>query len=317
MRFAHHFFYLSAKRTPTLSIYQSINPTPYISIHQSNALLSAKILPMAPAKKKTLKERLLSMFGARRSAADARAAEPRPDFASIVAGLRKEQSRLSAEVERTLALYDDRTRALAKRLAEAGDARAIEKICADQEDLWRTLRRLQAALRTTRDLESELREWAARAEEGELIGHPEHPVTRIEIVASELRARGRDPFALLQAIRARKFAGSAEDVDPIGDAVGAQFIAPGLESEARGTEEEEYSTQPTWSREDVEHILREICDHAREARRMRAHVDAPELVRELAWTIADFRRYHGHLRLLDRADGIRRDRLAIAEIDLR
>lgn len=291
---------------------------------------------MASAKKKTLKERFLSFFGVAGTlrnpeAAKLRSESSRPrakaspratsdELSAVLPDLRKEQIRLSEEVERTLSLYDDRTRALAMRLKNAGDSRSIERIRADQEDLWRTVRRLQAALRATRDLESELREWAARAEDEETIGHPEHPVTRIEIVASELRARGRDPFALLQSIRAKKFKGSAEDVDPISDLEGAQCIAPNQAEELVASISEQSNGRtneqpPEWNREESEHILREICDHAREARRMQAHVSAPDLVHELARTIADYRRYHGYLKAIDRADGMRRDRLAIAEIE--
>ncbi len=202
---------------------------------------------MASSKRTSLKDRLLLWLGLDRAAQSSprnhtatilrpvgrgfgwhAPSRPSSKVADQIKTLQSEQIRLSAEVERTLAFYDDRTRALAKRLAGEGgriDSRTLERIRAEQAELWRTVRRLQAALRVTRDLETELKDWAGHKEADDVIGtdgrdrrtigHPDHPATRIEIVASELRARGRDPLAYLQSIRPRRFEGSAGDVDPL------------------------------------------------------------------------------------------------------
>lgn len=278
-------------------------------------------------------------------------------IAQLITDLQSEQSRLSAEVEQTLLQYDNRTQVLAKRLAAADDdldEHQIERFRSDQEGLWRTVRRLQAALRATRELETELREWASRTEADDRIGHPDHPATRIEIVASELRSRGRDPFAYLQSIRTKRFDGSAKDANPIEEILADQQTVAQDDEEAafdniakpNDLASEEESLVPEWHRLHTDNLIREIRDAAREAKRMKhagifvgpharrniladdgdaslgatpgfAQVKADdEVIAELARTIADYRRYHGHLKMSDRIDGIRRNRLAIAPLEV-
>jgi hypothetical protein len=114
-----------------------------------------------------------------------------PDAAFAL--LQDEQRRLSQELEETFLAYDAKARALARRVAAMGDGAVtdheVATLRAEQTELWRLVRRAQAAARTTRMLERELDEWRGREPGSVPHGHPDHPIIRAEIVGSELRIR--------------------------------------------------------------------------------------------------------------------------------
>jgi hypothetical protein len=114
-----------------------------------------------------------------------------PDAA--LALLQDEQRRLSQELEETFLAYDAKSRSLAKRIAVMGEdsvtEQEVDRLRSEQSELWRLIRRAQAAARTTRMLERELDEWRGREAGTIPDGHPDHPVVRAEIVGSELRIR--------------------------------------------------------------------------------------------------------------------------------
>jgi hypothetical protein len=238
------------------------------------------------------------------------------DTELLLTELQEEQGRLSSELEKAFLAYDKKTRSLAKRLAKWTDAgvepRELERLREEQEDLWRVVRRAQAAERTTRELLAELREWSGRGETCVRAAHPDHPDARMEIVSSELRLRGTDPVGLVSERPAEPFEGSARDVDPVSDALEAAMDEPEdrplLEEEALPVIE-----GAAWTTEDEEHLIREIEHCCREIRRTNAHADRDEFAGEIVMMLKDRRRLHAELRSRDRRAGIRRYRLAIGD----
>jgi hypothetical protein len=234
--------------------------------------------------------------------------------------LQEEQSRLSAELEKAFLAYDRKTREIAKRLAKwtGSDAspEEFERLRAEQEDLWRVVRRTQAATRTNHQLEAELKEWTDRTEAAIPPTHPDHPEARTEIVASELRLRGRDPSAFISERSTEAFEGSARDVDPFAEAL--------EESERESPEpippDEPINPAPdviTWNPETEETLVREIEDCCREIRRTNNREDRDDLAGEIVMMLNDLRRLHAQLRDHDRKTGIRRYRLTIGDLTIR
>lgn len=247
---------------------------------------------------------------------------PSKEVEALLSDLQEEQTRLSAELERTLRSYDLKTRIISKRLAEmvnnGGSKKALEMLREEQEDLWRVVRRIQSAGRSNRQLEAELREWMSRPEPAVRSAHPDHPKARVEIVASELRIRGREPAFPSESATASSYEGSARDVDPLSE---VQELAEMMELEPEPIEE--VQDQPAASQEEaIAHIpLRhgseeivlcsEIESCIRELRRTLAHEDAASLTRELAEIAGDLKRHHAQLRRIDRGSGRRRYRMGI------
>lgn len=228
--------------------------------------------------------------------------------------LQREQMRLAGELESLLAAYDKKSRKLSARLARAmlgGDVSPAElaKLAEEQEALWRLIRRGQAAGRSTRALEQELREWCSRSDAYVGKHHPDHPEQRREFVASELRSRGRDPEAFMEYMR-RPFEGSARDVDGLEDAMMSQKDGNGVTlSDSMMPVENAHVVWDTEGSEDA--ILREIAYCRREIRRLLAHPDSRHLGGELASFHAQLKDLHAHLRLQDRKHGERRHRFVI------
>lgn len=108
--------------------------------------------------------------------------------------LAADQSRLGAEIEEMFRAYDARLASLASRvktLSEADLAREMESIREAQDSLRRIVRRFQAALKTTSELDQELDGWEGHpGDEASL--HADHPLVRSEIARSELLLRNED-----------------------------------------------------------------------------------------------------------------------------
>lgn len=273
-------------------------------------------------KRKTLNEKVTSWWREpRRAKKRIPSRKAGSDIEIALAELQEEQSRLSAELERAFLTYDRKTQALAKQLArwtEGGaEPKAIERLRREQEELWRTVRRTQAAGRTTRELEQELREWAGRDAASVRERHPDHPKVRSEIVASELRVRGRDPGGV-KARHVASYEGSAKDVDPY------VKILERDENEFEGTSTVQPSVAPValeptqdLSGSDEQDLVREIESCVRELKRALVHDEREALTDEIVMMLKDLRRFHELLRRADRKSGIRRYRFAIGDLIIR
>lgn len=281
-----------------------------------------------PRKRKSINDKVTSWWREPRKAKKrAPARKKGTDAEVLLAELQEEQGRLSAELEKAFLAYDKKTRILAKQLAkwtESGaESKELERLRKDQEDLWRIVRRTQAAARTTRQLETELREWADHGETAARRTHPDHPKTRAEIVSSELRLRGRDPSGLMGERTDESFEGSARDVDPFAEVLEAAMEEPEEIPAGGGCAfgaevVPEVKTVPViegveWHSDADGHLIREIEHCCREIRRTNAHVDCDMLVGEIVMMLKDLRRLHAQLRDHDRKAGIRRYRFAIGD----
>ncbi|MEN9557995.1 MAG: hypothetical protein RL141_364 [Candidatus Parcubacteria bacterium] len=234
------------------------------------------------------------------------------DPVSAISELQDEQRRIADELEQTFLTYDGKLQAAAKRIASLGPESVTpeerEHLRAEQLELWRLVRRAQAAARSTRDLAREVREWQEHGPTHAPEGHPDHPNTRVEIAESELRVRG-----VISSSRS-----SSHTPDPLEksmrDAAGIHALhAPGFlaedaeEAAARAiaqalAEEEEaasYKNPPsTWEHDGDEALLREIHHHERElARSLAAPHEEPQ---DIAALVKGLRSLHAHLRVHDR-----------------
>lgn len=229
-----------------------------------------------------------------------------PDGA--LAMLQEEQGRVAQELEETFLAYDRKLRGMAERLARrsqgvrgaedgAPSSQELDRMREEQRQLWRLVRRAQAASRSTRGLERELQEWRGHGPVMVPFGHPDHPETRAEIVASELRMRGIShdaparpempaPFAVMKIPMKREapVVASADIPDAIASRDEADTSAGG----------------PSWVHDTDEHILREIASREREMRKLLLVKQDAETMTELAAFARELRHLHAHLRAHDR-----------------
>jgi uncharacterized membrane protein len=211
-----------------------------------------------------------------------------------------DQRELMEELGRTYAAYREKLETLAVRVRgmDATDIRREAATLRDAHDsIRRTLRRIDVSARSAKELEDELREWESRHGEGGP-RHADHPDVRLEIVRSELQARGRTPE--LHAIRmdespfGRLSCAMPENADPV--AIGATWV--GLSDDAEGL------PSP-----DPEHLVQAIRQMTREIERgLSTENPEPETVDDLH----ELRSLHAALKRLDRERGSSRDRLALA-----
>jgi hypothetical protein len=217
-------------------------------------------------------------------------------------GLEREQRMLAHTLEGMLKGLENRLMTLGKRVRQTMHGGAGERdashIRNEQAALWRVVRRLQAANRTTHALEQELREWSSRDGNGRSSADPDHPRTRAEFIASELRSRGKavDPGLLQEA----PHEGSAHDA-------GRAFEFVTSSSEPADAEAE----PPVWMHAEATCLEDEIGSCIREMNRMLAHPDRASLAAELLGFAKQLKELHGHLRVHDRLTGERRNRLMI------
>lgn len=218
--------------------------------------------------------------------------------------LRLEQLRLSAELESALSSYDARTRDLALRIvspeSEMSDEH-FQKMYEEQLHLWKVIRRLQAADRTIPQLEQEYMEWKGRKEEGLLRSHPDHPESRMEFIASELRARGR---SIPVRSDSSCFEGSAKDADPFED----------LNLEDVSVDNEVVDDSQNDALQSIgiipisAEIQQSVLDQIRECGRQ---IQKQTSSRDLAESYKELRMHHASLREIDRRTGVRRYRVVL------
>jgi hypothetical protein len=273
---------------------------------------------------RTMKKTFLTRwFGFRSPLASARLRACESDPGGMLAELQEEQSRLAEELEDTFRAFDERVRSMAKRMAGVGGdpitKKEMKSLKNEQMDLWRLVRRAQASSRTTRELQRELKEWTSRPEGVAPFGHPDHPVTRAELVASELRVRGIGvgPAGPQDCRTAGLSEGSVYDAGPMEVVFDEGALADG--DLGTGPDEEE---GPEWEHEEEEALLKELRNRKREMERIleSASPSAPigasgdideGAVRELALFLGELRELHGHLRENDRRNGVTRERWQI------
>lgn len=206
-----------------------------------------------------------------------------PDAA--LAELQEEQRQIGEELEATFLAYDRKLQEMAGRLRASGgvmDKRELKRLRSEQTDLWRLVRRAQAAFRSTHELERELREWSHRPVGAMPSGHPDHPGTRIEIVGSELRVRGVGAIPLVDI--------ATDD----------------------GDEKADISEDgPAWNAVPAASLLREIEMKEKEMARLLAQGSGAETSAEIAAFARELRELHAHLRRTDKQEGRSRDRLGM------
>lgn len=213
--------------------------------------------------------------------------------AALVA-LQDDQRHIADELEATFLAYDRRLRAAAKRLAALGpDSVSMEEqaqLRDEQLELWRLVRRAQAAQRSTRELIREVAEWRAHEPTAATEGHPDHPETRVEIVESELRVRG---VALPDAPRGTTQEPSASSVWAFEEPEGIHWLHRMPEQADEAEDVERPMALPDWEHDSDEVLLREIRHQEQELARTTRPTDIADLLKGL-------RTLHGYLRSHDR-----------------
>ncbi len=224
----------------------------------------------------------------------------------------RDQKHLASDIEALIRSYGERVANISRRLVRARTEgirrKELDRLREEQEKLALVIRRLQASERSLRELEREYGEWADRARESG--GNGEEMLKRAEIVASELRVRGRE---IADVARTNAYEGSAKDADPFESLV--------LEEESEessslrevsvcgeiGEDEEMVSLQGA---RDLPGLLEEVDVATSEARKL---LRAPEDqdVAGIVSALADLRRHHANLRMHDRRHGLRRIRVEI------
>ncbi len=212
--------------------------------------------------------------------------------------LEQEQRAIAQNLEGLFQAYDSRVREMAERLHGMSDMEIeteSESLAQSQDELKQLTRRLETAVKSRQQLERELGEWQDRAEEGGPM-HADHPKTRAEIVRSEI--------ALREAYRKPLVGCSSSERCVIDDVQeesqeDIQDYAP---------QAEETSLMQSISPEQIIGIIREAT---KEAERWHATVQEQHNQDALD-QMHHVRDLHALLKQIDRNQGTRRDRVAMA-----
>jgi hypothetical protein len=200
------------------------------------------------------------------------------------------QAELAKQIEETFALYDQKLQDVALRirsLSPEEQEHELENLAQAQDELKRVLRRFQAATKSTQDLQTELADWGEHPYEGGL--HADHPAVRSEIIRSELALRNPGT-RLINMRRPKPSAGARAEEGTYGVVV--------------------HEVNP-WLIPDEAHLLAAIREATREAERW--HAMAPqEYTEDALEQVHQVRSLHAFLKRLDKLNGLRRDRLALA-----
>lgn len=212
-----------------------------------------------------------------------------------------DQRELADELGRTYAAYREKLDMLEARVRGMGasDVRREAAALRDAQDaIRRTLRRIDASARSAEELEDELREWEARrGERGPR--HADHPDVRLEIVRSELHARGRAPE--LRAIPMEE--------SPFGRLSCAMPADPGPRTPDAAAWIRPSDDVGGLPPPDPDHLVLAIRQMTREVERGLSS-ENPDL--ETLDDLHELRSLHAVLKRLDRERGASRDRVALA-----
>lgn len=219
----------------------------------------------------------------------------------------EEQRALSSDVEGLFRAYDAKLRSLSGRLNDLDDealAAEADEIAATQDALKRMVRRVEASVKASRDLERELAEWENRPDSASY--HADHPEVRAELIRSELASRnpGRSVVSV-----------GAYGVHPVRSDEGEGGRAPRAPTEL--DEEPSLEAIPFLAASDplpeidVACLLQAIREATREAERWHA-VPSEEHDEDALLQLHHLRDLHAALKRVDREQGVHRDRLALA-----
>jgi len=217
--------------------------------------------------------------------------------------MREEQRALSLDLEQLFRLYDEKVQHLSKRL-QSMSAAEVESEAASiretQETLKRLLRRAEAATKTSTQLERELAGWESRGSDDDF--HADHPSVRAEVIRSELASR--NPGVVRVPVR------RVEPSTPVQD-----LRVEDENEEVRGlpnivdvptSADVELLPEP-----DSANLLAAIRDATRETERWHA-IPVQDHDEETLLQVHHLRDLHAILKRLDRAKGVRRNRLEYA-----
>ncbi len=224
----------------------------------------------------------------------------------------RDQKYLASDIEALILSYGERIADISRRLIRARTEgirrKELDRLCKEQEKLALVIRRLQASERSLRELEREYGEWAVRARESGENG--EEVLKRAEIVASELRVRGRE---IEGAPRTSAYEGSAKDADPFEDLVleeESEESLPLREIKVCGDIGEEDDEASLHGSHSLPGLLEEVDIATSEVRKL-SRTSKNQDVAGIVSALADLRRHHANLRLHDRRYGLRRIRVGL------
>ena len=229
--------------------------------------------------------------------------ESSEDVSRLRGVLEQEQRAIAQNLEGLFQAYDARVREMAERLHGMSDGEIeaeSEQLAQAQDELKQLTRRLETAVKSRQQLERELGEWQDRStEDGPM--HADHPKTRAEIVRSEIALREAYRKPLMTSAPTVLYAGSmtAKQEDGSGTDV---VVQDDVVADEGGPVMKEVSS------EQVIEIIREAT---KEAERWHATVQ-DQYGQDALDQMHHVRDLHALLKQIDRNQGIRRDRFAMA-----
>lgn len=202
--------------------------------------------------------------------------------------LADEFERVYKDYERTL----ENTALRLKTMKPCDLHREIRTLRDVHDALRRTLRRLDASMRSAAEIEREFGEWRTRENEGGP-WHADHPKVRAEILRSELSVREEKPLKVIP--------------------IESSPFVKAFEQEGREISSDEpsisYSRETQLPEISVEHLIQAIRNGNREAERWH---ESPEISRDAIDGVKELRRLHAILKQRDRESGTMRDRIELA-----
>lgn len=231
---------------------------------------------------------------------------------AYVEACERDQKHLASDIEALIFSYGERVADISRRLVRARmegiRRKELDRLHEEQEKLALVIRRLQASERSLRELEREYGEWADRARESGEDG--EEMLRRAEIVASELRVRGRE---IEGVVRTSAYEGSAKDADPFEGLVleeESEESSPLREVNACGDLSEDEEMASLHGAHNLPGLLEEVDIATSEVRKM-LRTSENQDVAGIVSALTDLRRHHANLRMHDRRHGLRRIRVEL------
>ncbi|MCC7357583.1 hypothetical protein IT408_03715 [Candidatus Uhrbacteria bacterium] len=232
--------------------------------------------------------------------------------ASVRSKLATDQARLGEEIEEMFRAYDSRLMSLAQRvnsLSEADLARETESIRQSQDSLRRIIRRFQAGLKSTTDLDQELDGWDGHPQdEGALLA--DHPLVRAEIARSELILRDEERLRKQKTERAHLSMNHVgykhEDLDIEKNTDSEQILNSIPNTATEMLHIQVHHVDPV-RYPDENQLIAAIRDAVRETNRWHAKENT-EFTQDAVDQVRQLKYLHGILKRLDLQKGIRRDR---------
>ncbi len=220
--------------------------------------------------------------------------------------LKKRQQELRAEIEKTFKAYEEKLSVLANTLNSLDDeavkkqSRTLER---SQDELKRITKRLEAAVKSTHDLEQELAEWENRQIENTVQNDYAEAVK--EIIRSELITRGFQ-YVVQNSEEQTNYKDAPEPVGSLPKIPEPRIMD--LEAESDFFSENNADSLPEINQECLLQAIREATHEAEKWYAEPCGGSDPEAVAQ----VRHIRDLHAALKALDRKNGNTRDRLAMA-----